>query len=369
MSKIDPTARIEDGAVIGDGASIGPYCVIGANVTIGSECKLLSHVNISGQTTLGAGCTVYPFASLGTPPQSVSYRGELTKLEIGANCIIRESVTMNAGSVAGGGVTRVGERGYFMAYSHVGHDCIVGSDVIFANCATLGGHCEIGDYVFFGGLSAAHQFVRIGSQAMVGGVSGLRGDVIPYGLVNGQFSYLEGLNIIGMRRRGFTHTRLKLVRNFYQKLFHGEGVFAERLIHLQPMASADPAIAEILTFIANGKKRPLCTVQVGSGQSANSEILMDHEDRTLDSHRVISSPVGLIAGSGNFAVRGCRFVRASWDRCGFFCDQGILRSRSGCQIFPSLDCAWSIRQVDPFDACTKLPGYCVYRWTGASGAV
>jgi len=258
MSKIDPTARIEDGAVIGDGASIGPYCIVGPNVTIGAECKLLAHVNIAGNTTLGANCTVYPFASLGTPPQSLAYRGEPTKLEIGDGCTIRESVTVNVGTVGGGGITRIGARGYFMAYSHIAHDCQIGNDVIFANSATLGGHCEVGDYVFFGGLSAAHQFVRIGAQAMIAAVSGLRHDLIPFGLVSGQFAHLEGLNVVGMRRRGFTHSRVKIVREFYQQLFHGGGIFADRLAAVRPMASADPAIAEILTFIGDGVKRPLC---------------------------------------------------------------------------------------------------------------
>ncbi len=258
MTKIDPTARVEDGAVIGDGASIGPYCMVGSNVTIGAGTKLVSHVNVVGHTTLGAECVVYPFASLGTPPQDLSYRDEPTKLEIGDGCVIRESVTMNLGTVKGGGITRVGNRGFFMAYSHIGHDCIVGNNVIFTNSATLGGHCEIGDFVYFGGLSAAHQFVRVGHQAMIGGVSGLRHDVIPYGLASGQFAHLEGLNVVGMRRRGFTQGRLRLVREFYQRLFHGNGIFAERLEVLRPMASEDPAIEEILTFIGDGIKRPLC---------------------------------------------------------------------------------------------------------------
>lgn len=258
MTKIDPTARVEDGAVIGDDVSIGPYCIVGPNVTIGSGTKLVSHVNVAGHTTLGAECVVHPFASLGTPPQDLGYRDEPTKLEIGDACVIRESVTMNVGTMKGGGITRVGSRGFFMAYSHVGHDCVVGNNAIFANSATLGGHCEIGDFVYFGGLSAAHQFVRIGSQAMIGGVSGLRHDVIPYGLASGQFAHLTGLNVVGMRRRGFTHKRLLVVREFYQKLFHGGGVFAERLEALRPMGSADPAIAEILTFIGDGIKRPLC---------------------------------------------------------------------------------------------------------------
>lgn len=258
MSKIDPTARVEDGAVIGDDVVIGPYCIIGPHVKIGAGCKLLSHVNIAGQTTIGANCTIYPFVSLGTPPQSTGHRGELTKLEIGESCMLRESVTINAGSVGGGGITRVGARAFFMAYSHAAHDCQIGNDVILANGVQLGGHCVVGDYVFFGGLSAAHQFTRVGAQAMVGGVSGLRHDVIPFGMVSGQFAHLEGLNVVGMRRRGFTHSRLKLVRDFYQQLFHGGGIFADRLKAVRPMASADPAIADILKFIDDSGKRPLC---------------------------------------------------------------------------------------------------------------
>jgi UDP-N-acetylglucosamine acyltransferase len=258
MSKIDPTARIEDGAAIGEGTSIGPYCIIGPDVVIGPDCKLIGHVHVTAQTTIGAGCTIYPFASLGTPPQVLSYRGEPTKLTIGQGCTIRESVTMNAGTVAGGGITRVGDRGYFMNCSHVGHDCQVGNDVTFATSATLGGHCEIGDFVFMGGLSAVHQRTRVGAQVMVGGVCGVRGDVIPFGLVNGQYAALEGLNIIGMKRRQFTRERLAAVRAFYQKLFYGPGVFAERLDSVQRLAEEDPAIAEILAFIADGKHRALC---------------------------------------------------------------------------------------------------------------
>jgi len=255
---IDPTARIEDGAVIGVGTSIGPYCMIGSDVVLGPDCRLIGHVHITAQTTIGAGCTIYPFVSLGTPPQALSHCGAITRLEIGQGCTIRESVTMNAGTVAGGGVTRVGDRGYFMNCSHVGHDCQVGDDVIFATSATLGGHCEIGDFVFIGGLSAVHQFTRIGPQVMVGGVCGVRGDVIPFGLVNGQYASLEGLNIIGMKRRKFTKERLARVRSFYQKLFHGPGIFAERLTSVQPQAAEDPAIAEILAFIGEGKHRALC---------------------------------------------------------------------------------------------------------------
>ncbi|MEH2572872.1 UDP-N-acetylglucosamine acyltransferase [Bradyrhizobium sp. AZCC 1577] len=258
MGTIDPTARVEDGAVIGEGTTIGPYCIIGPNVTIGANCKLTAHVNVAGHTTVADGCVIYPFAALGGPPQDLSYRGEPTRLEIGEGCTIREGVTMNVGTKKGGGLTRVGARGYFMNNSHVGHDCVVGSDVIFATSATLGGHCEIGDFVYIGGLSAVHQFTRIGPQVMIGGVCGVRGDIIPFGLANGQYASLEGLNIIGMKRRKFTRERLAKVRSFYQKLFHGPGIFAERLNAVQPMAGEDPAIAEILAFIGDGKLRPLC---------------------------------------------------------------------------------------------------------------
>ena len=258
MSTIDPTARIEDGAVIGAGTSIGPYCVVGPHVVIGADCKLMAHVSVAGHTSIGAGCVIYPFAALGGPPQDLSYRGEPTRLEIGEGCCLREGVTMNVGTKKGGGLTRVGARGYFMNNSHVGHDCLVGSDVIFATSATLGGHCEIGDFVYIGGLSAVHQFTRIGPQVMVGGICGVRGDVIPFGLVNGQYASLEGFNIIGMKRRKFTRERLAALRSFYKKLFHGPGIFAERLNEVQPLAAEDPAIKEILAFIGDGKLRALC---------------------------------------------------------------------------------------------------------------
>jgi UDP-N-acetylglucosamine acyltransferase len=165
---------------------------------------------------------------------------------------------MSAGSVAGGGITRVGDRGYFMNCSHVGHDCVVGNDVIFATSATLGGHCEIGDFVFMGGLSAVHQFGRVGSQVMVGALTVVRADVIPFALASGPFARLTGLNVVGMKRRNFTRERLAKIRAFYMKLFHGPGLFAERLGELRHLADADPAIAEILNFIDAGKHRELC---------------------------------------------------------------------------------------------------------------
>jgi UDP-N-acetylglucosamine acyltransferase len=257
MTKIDATARVESGAAIGKDVIIGPYCVVGANVTLGDGCHLVSHVSVLGHTTIGARTAVYPFASLGAPPQSLGYKGEPTRLEVGEDCIIREGVTMNCGTAAGGGVTRIGDRGFFMAYSHIAHDCTVGNDVIFANSATLAGHCQVGDFVFIGGLSAAHQHTRIGAQAMVGGLTAIRGDVIPFGVVNSVSGTLDGLNIVGMRRRKFTRERLHAVRTFFRKLFHGPGAFADRLADVESETAQDPAIAEIVAFVRAADKRSI----------------------------------------------------------------------------------------------------------------
>ena len=253
MTSIDPSARIEDGAVIGEGSVIGPFCLIGPEVTIGSGCRLIGHVYVAGKTTLGADCTVYPFASLGAQPQSLAHRGEITRLEIGEGCTIRESVT----------ITRVGKRGFFMNCTHIGHDCQVGDDVIMATSAAIGGHSEIGDQVFIGALSGVHQFSRIGAQVMVGALSGVHADIIPYAIVNGQRATLRGLNLVGMKRRKFTTARLSKVRGFYHQLFHGPGLFTDRLAAVRVMAGDDPAIAEILAFIDAGRQRELCVPPVG----------------------------------------------------------------------------------------------------------
>jgi UDP-N-acetylglucosamine acyltransferase len=276
MANIDPAARVEDGATIGDDTTIGPFCMIGPNVAIGAGCQLIGNVSIAGHTTIGDGCTIHPFASLGGPPQSTGYKGEPTRLEIGGGCTIREQVTMNCGTVSGGGITRVGERGFFMASSHIGHDCQVGNDVIFANLATLGGHCEVGDHTFIGGMTVVQQFTRIGAQVMVGGISGLRDDVIPYGLAAGIYANLSGLNVVGMRRRKFTKSRLTVVRSFFDELFFSPGVFAERLERVRPRANEDAAIGEILAFIDEGKRRggrnrSLCMPVEGARQDDDGE--------------------------------------------------------------------------------------------------
>ncbi len=258
MTAIDATARVASGAAIGQDVTIGPYCVVGPDAVIGDGCRLVAHVHVAGHTTIGPRTVIYPFASLGTPPQSTRYRGGPTRLVIGADCDLRESVTMNLGTEDGGGITTVGDRGFFMANSHVGHDCHVGNAVTFANCATLGGHVQLGDGVVLGGLTAVHQFTRIGSYAMIGGMCGVRGDVIPYGLAAGNYAQLEGLNVVGMKRRKMPRERIHTVRHAYRELFHGPGHFAERVERVAKDFAADEAVMQIVTFIREAEHRPLC---------------------------------------------------------------------------------------------------------------
>ena len=258
MTAIDAAARVAPGAAIGKDVSIGPNCMIGPHVVIGDGCRLVANVHVTGHTTIGARTVIYPFASLGTPPQSTRYRGGETRLVIGAGCDLRESVTMNLGTEDGGGVTTVGARGFFMANSHVAHDCTVGDDVVFANCATLGGHCVIGERVVIGGMSAVHQFTRIGSFAMIGGMCGVRGDVIPYGLAAGNYAELEGLNLVGMKRRNIPRERIHTLRRAYRQLFLGPGLFAERLDQVAREFAADEVVMQIVAFIRAGEHRALC---------------------------------------------------------------------------------------------------------------
>ena len=254
---IDPTARVADGARIGEGVEIGPYCLVGPQVQLGAGVRLLGHINITGVTSIGDGTVVYPFASLGTPPQSVHYRGGPTRLIIGAHCEVREGVTMNTGTEDGGGITRVGEHCTFMAGAHVGHDCTVGNDVTFANNAVLGGHVSVGNHTFLGGHTAVHQFVRVGEGVMIGGMSAARDDIIPFGFAFGQVANLVGLNTIGLRRRGATRAELHVLRKAYRGLFFAEGLFAERVDAVAKGFTGDPLVEKIVAFIRGGGKRPL----------------------------------------------------------------------------------------------------------------
>lgn len=258
MPKIDPTARVENPAGLSDSVEIGPYCVLGPDVVLKEGVKLASHVNIQGATTIGARTSISPFVSLGTPPQSVHYKGERTELVIGEDCVIREHVTANTGTASGRGVTRIGDGVMLMVGAHVAHDCIVGNQVIFANNATIAGHVTVGDHTFLGGLCAVHQYARIGAQCMVSGLTGVREDVIPFGNVLGQAGKLVGLNVIGMKRRGFAKAQMHEARAVYRELFFGEGTFDVRLDHVREMVETSPFAAAVVGFIDADRKRPLC---------------------------------------------------------------------------------------------------------------
>lgn len=258
MTKVHPTAIVHDGARLGADVEIGPYSIVGPHVTLGDGVRLQSHVVIEGETEIGEGCAVHPFANLGGPPQHSAHKGELTRLVIGARNVIREHVTMHTGTVGGRGVTVVGSDGLFMAGSHVAHDCIVGNNVIMANCATLGGHVHMADYVFMGGLAAAHQFSRIGRYSFVGGLAAVTKDVIPFGSVWGNHAHLEGLNLVGLRRRGFSRETVNQLRAAYRLLFADEGTFQERLADAAETYAASPEVMEIISFIQAEANRPLC---------------------------------------------------------------------------------------------------------------
>lgn len=256
-ANIHPSAIVDPGARIGAGVEIGPFCVVGPHVVLGDYVRLISHVAIDGRTTIGEGTIVYPFASLGHAPQDLKYKGEPSELIIGRHNRIRENVTMNTGTEGGGMVTRVGDGGLFMVGVHVGHDCIVGNNVIFANNATLGGHVVVGDYAVLGGLSAVHQFVRIGAHAMIGGMSGVEADVIPYGLVKGDRAFLAGLNLVGLQRRGFAKEDIHALRAAFRRLFEGDGQMADRIAAVTAEAGGVQAVADILSFLADRGSRAL----------------------------------------------------------------------------------------------------------------
>jgi UDP-N-acetylglucosamine acyltransferase len=254
---IDPTARVADGAQLGDDVEIGPYCVVGPQVELGPGVRLVAHVNVGGVTAIGEATVVYPFASLGTPPQSVHYRGGPTRLVIGARCQVRENVTMNTGTEDGGGVTRVGDGCIFMVGSHVGHDCAVGDEVSLANYAVLGGHVAVGDHTFLGGHVAIHQFVRIGEGVMMAGMCATRDDIIPFGFALGQPGILVGLNIVGLRRRGATRAEMHQLRRAYRALFLAEGRIADQVDAVEREFAGDALVGKLIAFIRAGGKRPL----------------------------------------------------------------------------------------------------------------
>jgi len=256
-STIHSTAVIEDGATIGNNVTIGAYCVIGANVVLGDNVTLKSHVSIDGYTTIGDGTTIYPFASIGHAPQDLKFKGEKTTLTIGKNNTIREHVTMNPGTEGGGGVTRVGDDGLFMAGSHVAHDCQLGDHVILVNNAALAGHCVLEEGVIVGGLSGVHQFVRIGRGAMIGAVTMVTADVVPYGLVQGPRGTLDGLNLVGLKRRGAGRADIAALRDLLGAL--AQGTFRDTARAEAAKGSDNALVQEVLDFILGPSDRSFLT--------------------------------------------------------------------------------------------------------------
>ena len=267
-ARIHPTAVIEPGAVLGEGVTVGAFCHVGAEVELGAGVELLSHVVVAGRTKIGARGRLYPFASIGHPPQDLKYRGEPSRLEIGADCIIREGVTINPGTRAGGMLTAIGDRCAFLANAHVGHDCRLGSDIVLSNNVMLGGHVVVGDCAILGGGAAVHQFTRVGAHAFLGGVSGLEHDLIPFGLASGNRARLMGLNLVGLKRRGFSREAIHSLRRAYRLLFAAEGTLAERIEDVA-LAFADNAqVRDILDFLRAGGERAICTPDPGRDEAA-----------------------------------------------------------------------------------------------------
>ena len=255
---IHPTAIVSPGAVLGKNVGIGPYCVVGENAILGDDVKLVSHVCVAGRTTVGEKTIIYPFASIGHPPQDLKYHGEKSELIIGKNNTIREHVTMNPGTEGGGMKTVVGDNGLFMMSCHVAHDCQVGNNVIMANNATIAGHVHVGDFVLVGGLSAVHQFVRIGSHAVIGGMSGVENDVIPFGRVKGERAFLAGLNLVGLERRGFDKDQIRLLQRAFNQMFGDEGTLDQRLESVESDFAANEIIMDIVRFAREKTRFPLC---------------------------------------------------------------------------------------------------------------
>ncbi|UOA27467.1 acyl-ACP--UDP-N-acetylglucosamine O-acyltransferase [Pseudosulfitobacter sp. DSM 107133] len=258
MSGIHPSAVVEDGAQIDPSATVGPFCLIGSEVVLGPDVELKSHVVVTGRTTVGEGTVIFSFAVIGEIPQDLKFKGETSALEIGKRNRIREHVTMNGGTEGGGGVTRVGDDGLFMAGCHIAHDAQVGNRVIVVNNAAVAGHCVLEDDVIIGGLSGIHQFVRIGQGAIIGAVTMVTNDVIPYGLVQAPRGDLDGLNLVGLKRRGVKRADITALRAAFQMLAQGEGTFHDRAERLGAETDSD-YVKQIVDFILGDTDRSFLT--------------------------------------------------------------------------------------------------------------
>ncbi|MDG2339578.1 MAG: acyl-ACP--UDP-N-acetylglucosamine O-acyltransferase [Paracoccaceae bacterium] len=257
-ANIHSSAVIEDGAVVSAGCVVGPFCHIGPSVVLADRVSLRSHVVVTGDTTIGEDTSIFSFASIGEIPQDLKFKGEATKLEVGARNRIREHVTMNAGTSGGGGLTKIGDDGLFMAGCHIAHDCQIGNNVIVVNQAAIAGHCVLEDEVIVGGLSGVHQFVRIGRGAIVGAVTMVTNDVIPYGLVQAPRGELDGLNLVGLKRRGVSRADITALRAAFQMLAQGEGAFQDRAKRLGD-ESDSVLVQEIVDFVMGASDRSFLT--------------------------------------------------------------------------------------------------------------
>ena len=255
---IDKTAIIDPNAKISSNVRIGQYSVIGPNVEIDENVIVASHVSIVGNTKIGKNNKIYPFASIGNDPQDLKYKDEKTKLEIGNGNIIREYVTINPGTIGGGGVTKIGNNCLFMISSHIAHDCYVGNNVIIANNVPLGGHVHIEDDVIIGGNSAIQQFTRVGKLAMIGGMCGVVGDIIPYGLAYGNRSVLKGINLVGLRRKKIPNSEIMILSDAFKEIFKSENL-TKNLELLNSDLKKSPFVKDILNFLDKEKKKPICT--------------------------------------------------------------------------------------------------------------
>jgi UDP-N-acetylglucosamine acyltransferase len=253
--QIHPTAVIHPKAELAPDVEVGPYSVVGEHVRIGRGTRLVSHVYVEGWTEIGERCQLYPYASIGTPPQHLQYQGEPTRVVIGHDNILREYVTVNRGTVHGGGVTKIGNHNFLMAYVHVAHDCVLGDHIIMANASTLAGHITIGDHAIIGGLSGIHQYVRIGSYVMIGGCSALGQDVPPFMRAAGGYrARLYGLNSVGLRRHGFSNERIGVLKQAYELLFRSGHRMAEAVKQARDQFKDHPDVLALLAFI-DGSKR------------------------------------------------------------------------------------------------------------------
>ena len=251
-SIIDPKAQINKNV------KIGPLCSIGPNVILDENVELVSNVHIEGNTKIGNGTKIFPFASIGTQPQDLKYKGEKTSLEIGKNNMIREYVTINPGTAGGGSKTYIGNDCLFMISSHIAHDCQIGNNVIIANNVPLGGHVTIEDSVVIGGNSAVQQFTRIGRLAMIGGMTGVLKDVIPFGLSIGNRNFLQGLNLIGLRRHKYENQKIKGLDKAYKEIFASKNLY-ENLVRINGKYKDNELVGEVIKFIEKDKKRPICS--------------------------------------------------------------------------------------------------------------